>query len=238
MISTFMKKALVCFILSCIGTVDIHAQSSYHYDVNNDGEVNVMDAVLVVNYILGNPSPEAIDMGLPSGIKWATFNVGATKPEEDGNYYAWGETEKKEAYSWSTYTHCDGSSSTCHDIGTSICATQYDVAHVAWGGSWRMPTADEMQELLDYCNYEWVEYHGVNGLKLTSKDNGNIIFLPAAGDRWGTNSGNKGSYGYYWTGTLSEGSNANACRLNFNGGAVYKGDNFRYRGFTVRPVCE
>ena len=93
-----------------------------------------------------------------------------------GGYYAWGETEEKDSYDWSTYTHCDGSSSTCHDLGSDIAGTQYDVAHYRWGGSWVMPTHDQQMELLNNCTYEWTTVNGVNGGRFTSKTNGGSIF--------------------------------------------------------------
>src|SRR5574344_1874604 len=118
----------------------------------------------------------AVDLGL--SVKWASCTVGASFPEEYGGYYAWGETEEKSDYSWSTYKYCNDSSSTCMNIGSNISGTQYDVAHVKWGGSWRMPTHEEMQELYDKCTYKWITYNGVNGGKFTGP-NGNSIFVPA-----------------------------------------------------------
>ena len=91
---------------------------------------------------------EAIDLGLPSGTKWASCNVGATKPEAYGCYFAWGETTEKEALDWATYIHCDGSKDICHDLGESISGTEYDVANMKWGGNWQMPTLEQLEELL------------------------------------------------------------------------------------------
>jgi len=95
--------------------------------------------------------PHMIDLGLSSGTKWACCNVGANKPEGNGDYYAWGETQTKSKYNWSTYTHCDGSEENCHNIGSDIAGTRYDVAHVKWGGSWVMPSRDQIKELKDNC---------------------------------------------------------------------------------------
>ena len=124
--------------------------------------------------------PHMIDLGLPSGTKWACCNVDAGKPEDYGGYYAWGETEEKEVYDWSTYIYSDGSSTECYDIGSDIAGTQYDVAHVKWGGSWKMPTLVQMQELLDNCTYEWTTMNGINGGKFIGT-NGNSVFIPAGG---------------------------------------------------------
>ncbi len=180
---------------------------------------------------------QAVDLGL--SVKWASHNVGASKPEDYGGYYAWGETEEKGYYDWSTYIHCDGSDDTCHDIGFNISGTQYDVAHVKWGGSWRMPTQDEINELIDNCTYEWTALSGVRGGKFTSRKNGNWIFLPAAGRRWYDVLNDGGSYGYYWSGTLYESYASGAYSLSFYSGSIYWDTwDYRYGGPSVRPVTE
>ena len=124
--------------------------------------------------------PHMIDLGLPSGTLWSCCNVGATTPEAYGGYYAWGETEEKDFYDWSNYIHCDDSSNTCYDIGNDIARTQYDVAHVKWGGSWVMPTKDQFEELISNCTYTWTTINDVNGNLFTGLNGGNI-FMPAAG---------------------------------------------------------
>ena len=179
---------------------------------------------------------EAIDLGLPSGTKWAPWNVGASKPEEYGGYYAWGETEEKEVYDWSTYIHCDGTGETCHDIGTNIAGTKYDVAHVKWGGSWTMPTLNQVQELLDNCSSEWTTVNGINGRKFTGP-NGNSIFIPAAGYRWHPSLIFVGSRGIYWSSSLSESSPSNAYNLLFDSSsAECSNGHSRETGRSVRPV--
>ena len=218
-------------------------------DVNKDGRISVSDAVSIIKLILeGEPEPQAyltcpddhhphmIDLGLPSGTKWACCNVGADKPEAYGGYYAWGETEEKSYYDWSTYIHYDGSKSTCHNLGDDIVGTQYDVAHVKWGGSWVMPSYDQQRELLDNCTYEWTTVNGVNGGKLTSKTNGGSIFLPAAGYRWPDVVGHAGSYGHYWSSTQYSSSSGRAYDLDFGSGRAYWCSYHRYLGFSVRPV--
>ncbi|MBQ3576658.1 MAG: hypothetical protein IJA28_04490, partial [Coprobacter sp.] len=136
---------------------------------------------------------EYIDLGLPSGIKWATCNVGATTPEEYGDYFAWGETEPKDFYNWNTYKHCveNGDyysvNSYCpnSDIGVednrTILDAEDDAASANWGGSWRMPTKKEQEELLNNCIWSPPSQNGKSGYKIISKINGNSIFLPAAG---------------------------------------------------------
>ena len=185
--------------------------------------------------------PHLIDLGLPSGTKWACCNVDddASKqtPTNYGSYYAWGETEEKDYYDWSTYTHCDGLSGTCHDLGSDIAGTQYDVAHVKWGGSWVMPTHDQLMELLDNCTYEWTTVNGVRGGKFTSKTNGGSIFLPAAGYRWNGGLYYAGSYGFYWSSTELPSLSSLAYYLDFTSDYSYwYGYDDRDSGHTVRPV--
>ena len=180
--------------------------------------------------------PHAIDLGLPSGTKWACCNVGATTPEGYGGYYAWGETETKSTYDWSTYKHCEGTKESCRNIGSDIAGTQYDVAHVKWGGSWRMPSKDQVKELLDNCSSVWTTFNGVKGRKFTSKKNGKSVFLPAAGDRWDDGLYYAGSYGSYWSSTQNPSVTSYAYDL---GVASVKADWYNYgRGYghTVRPV--
>ena len=178
---------------------------------------------------------EAIDLGLPSGTKWAPFNVDATKPEEYGGYYAWGETETKEWYSWGTYEHCDGTKETCHDIGENISGTMYDVAHVKWGHGWHMPTLDQIDELVDYCTMEWTSVNGVNGAMVTGP-NGNKIFLPAAGYATGGQIYKPGVYGLYKSGSLYPGDLQESIVLNADqDGFVWIGI-WNSLGHTVRPV--
>ena len=160
-------------------------------------------AIITVNVIDNDGfqnCPEAIDLGLPSGTKWANCNVGASMPEEYGGYYAWGETEEKEVYDWSTYIHCDGTEESCHDLG-DISGTEYDVAHVKWGGDWCMPTYNEIEELFHNCTYERMMYNGVIGWKFTSKINGKCIFIPAAGYHWEGGLYIDDSYIRFWSST-------------------------------------
>ena len=179
--------------------------------------------------------PHQIDLGLPSGIKWACCNVGASKPEDYGGYFAWGETETKSYYDWSTYIHCDGSSSTCHDIGKDIAGTQYDAATANWGSPWVMPNKEQMEELKNNCTFEWTTENGVNGRRFTGP-NGASIFLPAAGDRWEYDFYLAGSNGYYWSSSLYESDTTHAWSLYFYSGSVGTSIILRLYGRSVRPV--
>ena len=187
----------------------------------------------------------AVDLGL--SVKWACCNVGSDVPEGYGGYYAWGETEEKGNYTWATYKYrydkdgdgnCDSEDGYGYqNIGSNISGTSYDVAHVKWGGSWRMPTWDEIKELCNKCSWQWTEVNGVKGQKVTGP-NGNSIFLPAAGSRDGTGVDGRGSYGYYWSGTLGEYGSYCAYGLTFDSGNRGWGGSFRDYGHTVRPVTE
>lgn len=176
------------------------------------------------------------DLGLPSGTKWASCNVGATKPEECGGYFAWGETVEKNDYDWETYAYCDGDEDSCHDLGSDIAGTKYDVAHVKWGGNWRMPTFEQIRELLDNCPTEWIEINGVKGCKFSSKINGNSIFLPAAGRRYVSDLFNAGSYGFYWFSTQYLSYSSGAHGLYFCSGGTGWHHGYRRNGRSVRPV--
>ena len=186
---------------------------------------------------------EAIDLGL--SVKWASFNVGASKPEEYGGYYAWGETEEKSYYDWITYKWCYGSSTSmtkyCTTGGYGIVDNKTvldpadDVAHVKWGGTWRMPTLEEQEELLNNCTWQWTTRNGVNGYKVTGP-NGNGIFLPAAGYRYMTEVYYCGSDGYYWSGSLDSDDGYEAFGLLFHSGYRDWYDYDRSDGQSVRPV--
>ena len=172
---------------------------------------------------------EYVDLGL--SVKWATCNVGASSPEEYGDYYAWGETEVKGRY-------IEGNCKTWEKNIDDIKGTARDVAHVKWGGTWRMPTKDEFNELLDYCTWTWTTKNGVEGGKFTSLRNGKSIFLPAAGDWDGISHSGAGSRGRYWSSTPDVSYTQYAYYLYFDSGYRDSGWYYRYCGRSVRPVSE
>ena len=190
---------------------------------------------------------EYVDLGLPSGTLWATMNVGATSPEDYGDYFAWGETVPKAKYDWSTYKWCNGSITTL----TKYCINSYygdvdnktvldlsdDAANANWGGYWRMPTNAEQDELSNtsYTTWTWTTLNGVKGCKVTSKINGNSIFLPAAGYRV-SYLNDAGSYGYYWGSLLYTDCSDIAYRLSFGSSSVGSSFSSRCYGRSVRPV--
>ncbi len=209
---------------------------------DKSGQTATLDVTVTDNYspisYLACPDdhhPHMIDLGLPSGTKWACCNVGADKPEAYGGYYAWGETEEKSYYAWSTYIHYDGSKYGCHNLGSDIAGTQYDVAHMKWGSSWVMPSRDQIEELLGYCTIKWTTFNGVKGYQFTGM-NGGTVFLPAAGDRWDDVLYYAGSYGFYWSSTQDPSLSTYAYGLNFYSGLVRGRNAYRYDGRSVRPV--
>ena len=203
-----------------------------------------------------NAEPQYVDLGLPSGVLWATCNIGADKPEDYGLYFAWGETvgyamDEDHTFSWNTYKWCNGedkmtkySTSAAYwdpALGTSpdgktILDPGDDAATANWGAGWRMPTFQEIKDLYDskYTTTEWVTVNGVNGRKITSKSNGNSIFLPVAGYRNGTSLISEGSYGY-WSSSLNTDDSNHAYCLNHN---YFMGNDeyCRYYGLSVRAV--
>ena len=193
----------------------------------------------------------AVDLGLPSGIKWASCNVGATTPEGYGNYYAWGEVTTKEDYSWSTYKYANGTYNTltkyCNDStygnnGFKDNKTTLDLGDDAalmnWGGNWRMPTEAEMTELRTNCTWTWTTQNNINGYLVTSKTNSNSIFLPAAGYREATSLGGVGSGGGFWSSSLGGGDPGGAWGLYFGSDYQHGGSSLRDYGRSVRPVCQ
>ena len=193
---------------------------------------------------------EWVDLGLPSGTLWATCNVGASTPEDYGDYFAWGETEPKNEYNWSTYKWCNGSINTLTKYcvrsdngynGFTDTLTELlpedDAATANWGSGWQMPSKEQIIELTNNNNTttEWTQQNGVNGHKITGK-NGNSIFLPAAGFRRGTSLNSASSLGANWSRSLDTPYSFGACNLHFNSDNIDWGIGTRYDGFSIRPV--
>ncbi len=214
---------------------------------------------------------EYVDLGL--SVMWATCNIGADAPEDYGEYYAWGETETKKTYKWSTYKWCEGNNLDSLTLDNSLALTKYnnisscgivdnktilrpedDVAHIKWGGSWRMPSVKEFQELIENCTWTWTSLNGVDGYRVTSKIAGytdRSIFLPEAGGSWwaGPYAGLRGNY---WSSSLkseypdgavipeseveSIGYSLSAFNICFSSEDVSCVDETRCFGLSVRPV--
>ena len=187
----------------------------------------------------------AVDLGLPSGTLWADRNVGADTPEAYGDYFAWGETDPKDFYIWSTYEWYNGSYGTmtkycCNkSLGTidskKTLDLEDDAAYVNMGADWRMPTSTEQRELLDNCTWTWTTQNGMNGCKVTGPNN-NSIFLPAAGYRVNGLLNQESYYGYYWSSSLLEILTSDARELYFYSSAYDTDYRPRYYGQTVRAV--
>lgn len=210
---------------------------------DNVGGEEAIIQVTVSRDIFGCPDahhPHMIDLGLPSGTKWACCNVDASHPESQapahlGDYYAWGETEVKDSYGSDTYLYYNNDNYV--SIGSDIAGTQYDVAFVKWGDVWQMPGKDQVQELVSKCSYRWTEKNGVYGALFTGPA-GTTIFLPATGYRLGDIL-NGGDYGYYWSSTQDPSSLSYAYSLVFySGNKLWDNSYFRSFGQNVRPVCK
>lgn len=197
---------------------------------------------------------EYVDLGLTSGLKWATMNVGANSPSDYGEYYAWGEKETKDLFQNESYKYydirgkltkyCTGSSKGSVDNKTTL-EPKDDVAHVKWGGKWRMPTQAEVDELIGECTRQWAVSGGHEGIRFVGP-NGKSIFLPTAGMRVDNDFDIVGYAGYYWSSSLSVEENygdSYACSLYFRIPNRYLGPHCstqsfgRLYGFSIRPVC-
>ena len=202
----------------------------------------------------GEDTHNYVDLGLPSGTLWATCNIGASSPEEYGDYFAWGETKGynsgKNIFTFASYKWCKGYKNAL----TKYCSNgaygykrftdnktelelKDDAAYVNWGPDWRMPSIEQIEELIDsaYTNKEWVLLNGVEGYKITSKKNGNSIFLPASGFHYNDALYKEGSGGYIWSRTLFSSCPYLVRNLGFVSGNL-RTYFYRYYGLSVRPV--
>ena len=249
-------------VLAMAFPININASGLARGDVNGDCAINISDVTELINYLLTDEWPalpstihEYVDLGLLSGTLWATCNIGATMPGEYGDYFAWGETvPNKENYVWSTtlyayaadnglvhFTKYNTDSSSGEVDNKTLLDPEDDAAYVSWGPDWRMPTADQIQELINQCTWTWMTQDNVSGQLLTGP-NGKTIFLPAAGQRYGVNLINEGSYGNYWSRELyynSSGYQTNcAFELILDSTGKQKINGMRCYGFSVRPVFD
>jgi len=235
--------------------------------VKLDIDVDLVSDRIVANFMLGQHTTvttigktypdlidhEYVDLGLPSGTLWATCNIGANSPEGYGDYFAWGETEPKDYYDWSTYKWCNGSNNTLtkycdrsafgyngfRDNKTEL-DPEDDAAYVNWGPSWRIPSLEQIKELSNNCTSVWTTQNGVIGTLVTGP-NGNTLFLPAAGDRWDGSLYYAGVEGTYWSRTFRPSDPYSgpfsAYTLYFdNSGLVGWVDYARPDGYAVRAV--
>ena len=199
----------------------------------------------------GGDTHEYVDLGLPSGLLWATCNVGANAPEDYGDYFAWGEATPKDTYNWNTYQYCNGSYNTltkyCHKANygyngftdnLTTLLPEDDAATANWGSDWRMPTYEEWAELLANTTDTWTQQNGVYG-RLFIASNGNSLFLPATGYYEGSSLYGAPSYGFYWSSSLCTGRLSPNNAWVFYVESSYPGMEYIYGrncGRSVRPV--
>ena len=203
-------------------------QQMVMYDIPNVESVSFVDGY--------------VDLGLPSGTLWATCNVGASSPEEYGDFFAWGETEPKSEYAWTNYFDYDADDASNrykkynNDGGLTELLPEDDAAAANWNEGWQMPSKEQFEELIDpsYTTTVWTEQNGVYGRMIIGK-NSNSIFLPAAGFCWGMSHNTAGSDGYYWSRTLNASSGL-AEDLCFGSSGISGLSSGRGMGFSVRPV--
>ena len=190
-----------------------------------------------------------VDLGLPSGKLWATFNVGANVPEDYGDYFAWAETSPKDTYNWSNYQYCNGSENTltkycdnpdCGQNGfvdyLGNIQPEDDPASVIWGRGWRTPTQTEWRELIDNTSRQWTTINGVHGMLFTGS-NGNTLFLPAAGSREESELYDAGVAGRYWSKNLRYNYPKDAMAMGFGSSScTWKGIMMRPYGLAIRPI--
>jgi hypothetical protein len=221
---------------------------AYSYSGNNNGNLFYAFPVrLVHDTIVPMPEPEYVDLGL--SVKWATFNVGATSPEDYGDYFAWGETKPKVTYSWATYKWCDGTQNTmtkyCSDslydnadYKTTL-DPEDDAAIVRLGGNWRMPAKEEWRELKQKCTWERITINGITGYQVTGK-NGNSIFLPRAGLRIMKKPHAADSVGYYASSShISKYKKENYFNfMRMCDSIITTSSGLRYYGYPIRPVYD
>lgn len=249
-----MKLLLFLAVMMMPG-VNANAQTSspFRGDANGDGIINAADIVEIVNIIMNGDDriPKAVDLGLPSGTLWANMNVGASKPEDYGAYFAWGETtpHSDNYYRWESYMWCKSSNETltkyCTDSSFGyngftdnkiVLLPEDDAATANWGSSWCIPTCEQFDELISNTTSESTTLNGIKGLKFTSKINGKSIFFPAAGYRWAGDLRDTGSGATYWSSTLVETYPSKVWRLSFDSEGVRTSDSSRCTGCSVRPV--
>lgn len=219
--------------------LDSDTQYFYRAYLAIDGEYTYGD---VISFKTKKEMDEEVDLGL--SVNWRGWNVGATKPEEYGNYFAWGETSQKEYYAWQSYfenPYDDNDEWIGSATTTDIAGTDKDAATVILGEKWRMPTYEEVKELMEKCSWTWSDYNGVKGYTVESNVagyEGNFIFLPAAGNYDKTSIKQEGSYGGYWSSTpLDSESKSAAYIFYFYGETIHSTQSSnRYTGRTIRPI--
>ena len=221
--------------ISYISHDDASSQSIVMKEGTIATQISEIDSIVFLSASLSCPDdrhPHPIDLGLPSGTKWACCNIGAFEPEERGGYYAWGETEEKNNYDWATYLYGNYWNDV-ENIGESIAGRSYDVAHEKWGGSWKMPTVDQIRELIENCSLSCQSNEQLLDINRLTGPNGGFIFIPSAGYRY---YGYLDSGGHYWSSSFYPDDESYAYSMTFDR-KWFLDASGRYNGFTVRAVC-
>lgn len=247
----YVNIADVTSLIDHILGVHSAVTNEYNADIDRNGKIGIADVTTIIDYILNDgvwpwEVPGGwVDLGLPSGTLWATCNVGASSPYDCGDHFAWGEIFLKEVYTWETYKWCEGSYTTltkyCTNSSYGIIdnrielLSEDDAVNVSWGPSWRMPTTEQLQELIDYCTCTWTTKNGMNGY-LVIGPNKNTIFLPAAGQRVFGELRYVGSDGFYWSRMLDSDRSYRAYALYLDSGSMYLNCSHRDYGRSIRAV--
>jgi len=230
-----MKKYIIIVVVAALQmvavgqTVNVHFKNGQiiQYPSSNVDYVDFSEKTAAPTVSAG----QVVDLGL--SVYWASCNVGAEKPEEYGDFYAWGETKPKSSYYTKNYSFYNAELDQIINIGEDISRTEYDAATMKLGTDWRMPTNAEMQELIDNCAWEWIVVSGVRGYKVTAK-NGNSIFLPAAGFKSDTQHYDNNT-GLYYPSSVQ--SILTSCYyLSGNSSSHRISSNDKYIGYAIRPV--
>lgn len=249
-----MNKSISLSVMTLFcGLSWLSAQQKVELWYNGSYQVCVLDSIVLV----GEAEPTVttypvdgykndfgyVDLGLPSGLKWATYNLGAIKPEEHGDYFSWGEAKTKSNFSESSSFTYERTPSRLEGYGVidsqGNLLPSYDAATSNWGDEWRMPTRAEYDELIDYCDWSWTDFNGVKGYKVTSKSNSSKwIFFSASGYYDGSLNYNVTKTAGYWSTTVVEDSEYRSWNLSFDSSSFEMYGGSRDYGNTIRPVTE
>ena len=247
-----MNKFLSSILIATVGIFTVNAQTKVMKIEYKDGSSEVKNVADVSRITFGDQSEDPsdadkmVDLGL--SVKWASYNIGASNPWEYGNFYAYGEIEPKTEYNLKNYQWYYDNDGEDHDqweeylkLGATFTGTNYDVAHVKWGNQWRVPTRDEWTELINNCEFEWTGMNGVTGAKITSRINGNSIFLPAAGNMVDAEHTHDQLGCFYWTSSEFEQSDITQECRNYRANidaTNHSANGYDYPevGFSIRAV--
>ena len=211
---------LIAILILLVTSIFVINKTSYNVPAQNS------DTAVAIENPIPNLPAQPIDLGL--SVKWASWNVGASSPEDYGGLYGWADPTGNN-------TSTNNTDYPNNNPPSNRCGTNYDIAHIKWGENWRLPTKNEVLELCEKCSWKWTSYKGSNGYMITGPS-GNYIFLPAVGQRYGTNIGSQKNFGYYWSGTLYSTGYSNY--LSFSNTQYQLSFTLRYLGCSVRPVSK